>query len=270
MVLTDKSGLSLSMKDKIQKIRTEQVFNNQIADLLTKWLQYLGITNGDLVSFYNKIKGLFLSDKSIYAIEEELHKFFYSSNFTVEINDRLRVEEELVFSEIKDLFLPGSCLDIGCGSGLIAKKVSASGHAMQLVDVIDFNKTDLPSDIYDGEKLPYQDGSFENVSLLTVLHHCNNPRTILKEAIRVARSRLIIIESVYVKDSEFLSNMFFDWMWNRVVYQDVNVPFNFLSPAKWEETFKKENLKIKHQLDLGYDSPMTPEHHWLFVLDKKA
>ena len=62
--------------------------------------------------------------------------------------------------------------------------------------------------------------------------------------------------------------MFFDWLWNRVVYQDVNVPFNFHKPEEWEQIFKEKGLMIDRSIDLGYDSPMTPEHHWLFVLNK--
>ena len=62
--------------------------------------------------------------------------------------------------------------------------------------------------------------------------------------------------------------MFFDWIWNRVIYTDINVPFNFKKPIEWEKLFGAYGLFLRTSVDLGYDSPMTPEHHWLFVLGK--
>ena len=51
--------------------------------------------------------------------------------------------------------------------------------------------------VYDGNSLPISDSKFNTVLLLTVLHHTNKPEIVLKEAVRVSKERLIVMEDIY-------------------------------------------------------------------------
>ena len=89
----------------------------------------------------------------------------------------------------------GSLLDIGCGDGSVARGIGAAIGATRLagVDVLVRPGTAIPVTPYDGEHLPFADGAFEAVVLSDVLHHCEHPAIVLREALRVA-SRVVAIK----------------------------------------------------------------------------
>ena len=125
--------------------------------------------------------------------------------------DRLRSVERVERLEVErviDLCMEGrqlnSVLDVGTGSGLFAEAFSKSGLSISGVDA---NPEMLPAarqyvpagDFREGtaEALPYQDGSFDLVFLGLVLHESDEPLQALKEARRVARLRVGILEWPY-------------------------------------------------------------------------
>ncbi len=100
---------------------------------------------------------------------------------------------------------PIRVLDLGAGEGYVGQAIAVDGGAhlgkkrvcdVQLCDIVNLNRTDLPHDIYDGETLPYNDGDFDAVILYFVLHHCEAPGRVLSEALRVASQRVVVVESV--------------------------------------------------------------------------
>ena len=256
------------MENKIKVIRDAEIFDVHIKEMLCDWLVYIGVSLDVVNGMAEEIKKYFIQDISVFEVEEILHKLIWDCNVSGTIDERLKEEEELVFDEIKNHFVKGNTLDVGTGSGKIAQKVNDAGFPTTIIDVIDFNKSNLKLTVYDGENIPFPENEFENVTLMTVLHHCQSYMKTLNEVIRVSKNNIIIIESVYTDQHEYYCDMFFDWLWNRVVYRDVNVPFNFNKPEEWEKIFREKGLTVDKSIDLGYDSPMTPEHHWLFVLKK--
>jgi ubiquinone/menaquinone biosynthesis C-methylase UbiE len=64
-----------------------------------------------------------------------------------------------------------------------------------LVDVVDYNRTALPLHTYDGQNLPFADRAFDVSLLVFVLHHTPEPLVVLREALRVARSGVVIVEN---------------------------------------------------------------------------
>ena len=84
-------------------------------------------------------------------------------------------------------YIVGSVLDVGSGRGYIAKEISKDGKKVQCLDVKDLNLTDLPLKIYDGKKIPFRAKSFDTVLVCYVLHHVDNPISLLKECARVAK-----------------------------------------------------------------------------------
>lgn len=161
-----------------------------------------------------------------------------------------------------------SILDLGCGDGEVGRLLSLQGHAVTLCDVLDYRKSEvLPFQLYDGKSLPFENDSFDYVLLLTVLHHSDDPRLVMREALRVARESVIIIESVYFNETHRKINSFFDWFYNRVLNDpNINVPLNFLTPNAWLKFFEYSGGKAVHMEHLGINEPLVPEWHTLYVV----
>ncbi|MBU3956517.1 class I SAM-dependent methyltransferase [bacterium] len=103
--------------------------------------------------------------------------------------------------EIKGLKL----LDICCGSGMVSEYYAGRGST---VTGIDFSedavacanqrkekyKFQAEFDTGDAQNLPFQDNSFDIVSVHDGLHHLKDAAKAVKEMVRVARKGIIIIE----------------------------------------------------------------------------
>ena len=96
----------------------------------------------------------------------------------------------------------GPLLDIGTGSGLLAASLRRAGWQVVQVDVADwaFDRR-WPPLLYDGARLPYQSREFAVALLSTVLHHASDPRRLLAEAVRVART-VVLVEDVYTTTTQ--------------------------------------------------------------------
>ncbi len=88
-------------------------------------------------------------------------------------------------------------IDIGAGKGLLAQKMARQFNArVTLVDVAQYNHTDLPLTVCDSRALAFADDSFDVALLSFVLHHSPNPDAILREALRVAREVIVVENDV--------------------------------------------------------------------------
>ena len=95
-------------------------------------------------------------------------------------------------------YLPegGRIIDIGAGSGTVSLVLSEKARAhFTLADVIDWNVTQLPLVLFDGEHLPFADKEFDAAMLVDVLHHSEKERQLMQEALRVAK-RVVVLEVV--------------------------------------------------------------------------
>jgi len=87
-------------------------------------------------------------------------------------------------------------IDIGAGKGLLAQEMARQfGARVTLVDVAQYNQTDLPLTVCDSRALAFADGSFDYALLSFVLHHSPDPDAILREGLRVARE-VVVVENV--------------------------------------------------------------------------
>ncbi len=252
----------------INEIANDVGFSETLAKVLSRWFQHIGLNNSELIATVGEIILLCRQDKSQEQIERELTAFLYKQNLVPKINEKLLNRAELVYSHIANKAVGNSYLEIGAGDGKVAELVSREGKSVTLLDVLDFNETNLRLVKYDGKKMPFGNDIFDTSSMLMVLHHCDNPLQVLDEAIRVTKKRIIIIESVYANEEEKKINTFVDWFWNRVFHEGINVPLNFKMPQEWLEIFEQKSLKLIENTDLGLDLEMAPEHHWLYVLEK--
>jgi SAM-dependent methyltransferase len=160
-------------------------------------------------------------------------------------------------------FLPPACrlLDIGAGEGFVSACAARAGHRPRLVDVVDDNQTELPHQVYDGRHLPFEADRFDACLLAYVLHHCQSPRTVLEEAVRVSRGLVIVMESVYESRRDLSILTFLDHLanWFRGIPVE---PLHFDTQAGWRERFEALGLRVQAERQLGE----VVHKHVLFVL----
>jgi hypothetical protein len=108
--------------------------------------------------------------------------------------------------------------------------------------------------------------------------------TLLKESWKVTKQRLIIIESVFgvhtrspsapyelaqlAEPEQIAYAVFVDWLYNRVLHDNIPIPYNFTTPARWLEVFANHAMRVAEVKNLGQDLKIAPELHYMFVLER--
>ena len=177
------------------------------------------------------------------------------------------------FEKIKDYIVGKKILDLGAGNGLLALEVKEQlDKEVVLVDIVDYNYTDLPLILYNPEdKLPLANKEVDTTILYTVLHHASDPEHLLEEAARVTRKRLVIKEAYIEEDDIKMANSFFDWFYNRVIGdEDINVPLNFIKLEGWVKLLKSYGFDVVEIKYVGIDEPAVPEHQVYIIADKTS
>lgn len=86
-------------------------------------------------------------------------------------------------------------LDLGSGTGILGALVqSRIGCSVVGCDVVAMNVALRDFHLFDGEHVPFECGAFDITLLAYVLHHVPDPLSLLREAARVARRGVIVVE----------------------------------------------------------------------------
>jgi len=137
-----------------------------------------------------------------------------------------------------------SVLDVGCGDGLIAKRILEQRPDLQLrgLDVFIRPQTHVPVDRFDGHTLPYADQSVDCVMFVDVLHHTEDPAHLLREAARVARRAVVLKD--HARDGLLAGPTLrlMDWVGN--ARHGVVLPYNYWTKQRWHRTFAELGLKV--------------------------
>lgn len=171
------------------------------------------------------------------------------------------------FSYIADFIRGENILEIGAAegwNGALAKAADSNRH-VELLDVVDMNKTDLSLTLYNGRDIPFADGRFDTTLILLALHHCTDPDAVLREAVRVTKGRIIITESVYRNMGGRAVLWFLDNLLNGVRSGHLMPEgLYFRTEVEWNKTFSEYGLHLqkKQWISKGLHK------HILFVLDK--
>ncbi len=140
-------------------------------------------------------------------------------------------------------------LDLGAGEGYVGEEIQRQrGSVVQLMDVIDMNRVGLPFQMYDGETLPVKDDSVDCTVLYFVLHHTRDPDRVISEALRVSRTSVIVVESVYRNGWEHFLLQTLDPLANRIrsfgKMKDQEEFLSFRTAADWETLFREQGGHI--------------------------
>lgn len=171
---------------------------------------------------------------------------------------------------VKNYIVGDSVLDLGAGDGLLASEIKNQlNKEVVLIDIVDYNYSGLPLILYNPEdKVPLVDEYIDTTILYTVLHHASDPVHLLSEATRITKKRLVIIEGYAEEDEKRITNIFFDWFYNRVVGdEDINVPLNFLEVEGWKKILKSYGFDVVETIYLGINEPLVPEYQILIIAD---
>jgi SAM-dependent methyltransferase len=150
-------------------------------------------------------------------------------------------------------------LDVGCGDGTIAKIVSESGPGLSVTGAEFIPRRDcaIPCVAFDGAHLPFPDRSFDGCMFVDVLHHCDDPLVILRDAARVCRNFILIKDHVAESAFDHSTLRFMDWVGNRP--HGVMLPYNYLSGQQWQKLYRDAGLtevRVERKIPI-YPVPFT-------------
>lgn len=167
-----------------------------------------------------------------------------------------------------------SVLDLGCGSGLLAKEIMRQRSDIKIsgIDIKPCENSAIPVSLYDGIRIPFEDGTWDVAMAIDALHHCDEPLRTLEELCRVS-NRFVVIKD-HVSDSWFDSQTLklMDWAGNRGY--GTALPYNYLSSSEWSDAFASLNLKkSRFTSELGIYPVwsrwvLDRQLHFLAVLEK--
>ena len=167
-------------------------------------------------------------------------------------------------------FLPDGkrILDLGTGSGKIAEYLKTkTGKDFVLADVFDYTDGARKIVIYDGTTLPFKDNYFDGVLIIFVLHHAKDATQILKEAARVSKSKIIVMEDM----ANNLPQAFLAKGWDILVNSVVGGNWDkleFKSDRQWRAIFRKLGTRIVSEKDLRLPFYRLTKQK-LYILEKK-
>ena len=137
-----------------------------------------------------------------------------------------------------------SVLDVGCGDGLLANMIQRMRPDARIegIDVLPRRVSHIGVTVFDGEKMPFPDRSFDVVMFVDVLHHTEDPTVLLREAVRVARQRLVIKDHLLKGLWARPLLRFMDTVSNESY--GVHLPYNYWAEDRWRETFEELDLRV--------------------------
>lgn len=156
---------------------------------------------------------------------------------------QLQVRAEFFTSLFERELQPQSAiLDIGGRWGFYTGPLEARGHKPIVLDVVRPGYQKAPVVIYDGSRMPFDDKSFDISLLVTVLHHIDDQSAVLREALRVTRKRIIIVEDLYHHSVGRFWTILRDRLLN---FEWFGHPCGFRKQEEWETYFEGLGLRVR-------------------------
>jgi len=140
---------------------------------------------------------------------------------------------------------PGaSVLDVGCGDGVVAALLARRRPDITIegVEILPRPSCTIPCRQFDGEHLPFPDGSFDACLFVDVLHHTLDVTQLLREAARVARTCVLLKDHLAENAFDHVILRAMDWIGNRP--HGVILPYNYQSLENWNSHFASCRLEV--------------------------
>ena len=152
---------------------------------------------------------------------------------------RARVLAEMLAAQIPQR---ATVLDIGCGDGTIGSLIQQlrPDVSIQGVEFLVRPECKIECHAFDGASLPFPDSSFDVCLFVDVLHHTQDPSTLLREAARVSRSLVLLKDHLDENFFDDATLRFMDWVGNRP--HGVVLTYNYQSHKQWAEHFSNCGL----------------------------
>ena len=152
---------------------------------------------------------------------------------------RARVLAEMLAAQIPQR---ASVLDIGCGDGTIGSLIQQlrPDVSVQGVEYLVRPECKIECQAFDGASLPFPDASFDVCLFVDVLHHTQDPSILLREAVRVSRSFVLLKDHLDENFFDDATLRFMDWVGNRP--HGVVLTYNYQSRKQWAEHFSNCGL----------------------------
>lgn len=149
-----------------------------------------------------------------------------------------------------------SVLDLGGGTGVMAQAIQEflPTRRVVAVDVVDryFKTLSVETRVYDGQRLPFDDGEFDAATINNVMHHV--PLSIRADLMREVRRA--VSGPVYIKDHVATSSL--DHVRLAVLDAIGNVPFggqvqaDYLTATEWQALAEAAGYRIAAQISGAY------------------
>jgi SAM-dependent methyltransferase len=162
-------------------------------------------------------------------------------------------------------------LDVGGGSLLVADELRRQRRVSVVgLDTLAYRKCQVPLALYDGRAAPFRDAAFDTVLAGFVLHHCEDGGVaVLREARRLARRRVLVLEDGYEHAAERLLTRSVDRLLNRIEHAAIPTPCRFRSAAQWRQLFGELGFAVAETRTVR-TTPIFETRQVLFVLTKGA
>jgi SAM-dependent methyltransferase len=136
-------------------------------------------------------------------------------------------------------------LDVGCGDGQIGALVMSHRPDLQVtgIDIAVRGETHMPVREFDGRNIPADDGEADVVMLVDVLHHAEDPKGLLAEAVRACGRAIVLKDVTPLGPLSEPTLRFMDWVGN--ARHGVPLPYDFWSQAEWREAFAELDLGVE-------------------------
>ncbi len=154
-----------------------------------------------------------------------------------------------ILAEHLDALIPAraTVLDVGSGDGLLASLVLARRPdlAWSAIDTRARLVSHVPVQLFDGRHLPFGDKQVDVVLFVDVLHHADHPMMLLREAVRVARSTLVIKDHLREGLAANARLRLMDWVGN--ARWAVSLPDQYWSESQWQRAREELGLRIEEE-----------------------
>lgn len=135
-------------------------------------------------------------------------------------------------------------LDVGCGDGFIAwlLKQGRADINVQGIDVLVRPDAKISVQSFDGQYIPYKNGSFDVVILVDVLHHADNPLNLFAEVLRVSRHAVLIKDHILKGFLAGPTLRFMDRVGN--ARHGVELTYNYWTQERWQQVFQSLGVQV--------------------------